>query len=150
VEHAFSLTTSDAEEFQERIAPLAGACGVRPDSGTRFGIAGLWFDLQRADRSRISPIEIAEKAGAVFMHFVLASEVAAKLSGRYAWARGTGCGRPRGRRRVPSPKSGARSTRGAAGRAGAILVLAGLVEGTNKVRFAHFGSLVRAVGSMGP
>jgi AraC-like DNA-binding protein len=206
VEHAFSLTTSDAEEFQQRIAPLAGACRVRPASGTRFdiavravkagglgmfvvkapsisvftppphgcfgvniplgkpfttsessrrhrfsndfhllhsdrplnlkaaaecralavklsreqvldyaaklsgarrpfepassnrlacsttlyralihSIAGLWSDLQRVDRSPVSPIEIAEKADAVFTHFVLASEGATKLHGRYAY-----------------------------------------------------------------
>lgn len=35
---AFQLCTSDAEEFQAKIAPLAGNCHVRPVKGARFAI----------------------------------------------------------------------------------------------------------------
>jgi hypothetical protein len=39
VKRTFFLSTSEPEEFQERIAPLAGPCRVRPASGARFDIA---------------------------------------------------------------------------------------------------------------
>lgn len=36
--YGFSLQTTDPEEFEERIAPLAGSCRVRPAKGGKFDI----------------------------------------------------------------------------------------------------------------
>ena len=39
MKYGFSTQTSDPEEFQERIAPLAGSIQVRPVRGGNFNIA---------------------------------------------------------------------------------------------------------------
>jgi AraC-like DNA-binding protein len=60
------------------------ACTTTAHRALTHGIAELWSDLQRVDRSPVSPIEIAEKVDAIFTHFVLASEWETKSRSRYA------------------------------------------------------------------